>query len=49
MIERVPTVQAKTPAPSFLARVAEQFGLKAQGAPEGETIREPAARVPVSA
>lgn len=45
MAERVPTVDARNAAPSFMARVAERFGLKAQGAPEGETIGEPLARV----
>lgn len=44
MIERAPSVAAPAPA-SFLTRVASRFGLKAQGAPEGQTIQQPAARV----
>jgi HK97 family phage portal protein len=45
MIDRVPSVTASAPPTSMLTRVASAFGIKAQGAPEGATIQQPAARV----
>lgn len=49
MVERPPSV-TRQPAPGFLARVAARIvggTTKAQGAPEGQTIAQPVARVQV--
>jgi HK97 family phage portal protein len=45
MIDRVPSVTTSPSPASFMTRVASAFGIKAQGAPEGEIIQQPAARV----